>query len=633
MSMSAEIQLEWYIDPVAPSVIAPRVHGLTYNSSAQSAVAVAGSAEGGTMQYSLNGTTWSTAFPTVTNVGNYTLYYRVIGDKNHTDLPAAGLSFNVAALAPVVTPPTARTLTYNSAAQYLVTAGSTTGGTMKYKLGEDGTWSTTRPQGTNAGDYTVYWYVDGGGSYADVDGGAIAVTIAKAEQSATVVMPGYTYAGTLLTPTVTNKVGDGAVTYYYATSASGAGVPWANVSSSTYLDVQDYYIYAMIDGTTNYEPATTSRVKFTVAKASSSVTLSTYTLFIDAGSTNTITVTFTGSPGTRRVSSNNTSVATATLIGNTVTINGIVAGSAAITVSVEGSDNYEPASATIAVSVVTLPFVEATAAGYSGVYDKAAHGITVTVMKPASGFTIYYSTDNSTWTTTKPTYTNVADTPKTVYWKVTASGYQDATGSETVTIGKATPTLVLNPANIALDSENIRGVINITYDGDGALSAESSNPEVVGVALSGMTAIVSIESPVASATGYEGAYDRNPHSITINVTSPANYTIYYRTNESEPWDTENPTFTNAMETVQTVYWKVTAAGYADITGSATVNITKATPTLTLNPTKIILNSDNPSANINITYNGDGALSAESSDPAAVGVSIADRTVTVTMIEE
>lgn len=61
---------------------------------------------------------------------------------------------------PEVTAPKAITgLVYNTALQNLITAGSTTGGTMKYSL--DGTeYATAIPQGKDAKDYTVYYKVE-----------------------------------------------------------------------------------------------------------------------------------------------------------------------------------------------------------------------------------------------------------------------------------------------------------------------------------------------------------------------------------------------------------------------------------------------------------------------------------------
>ena len=50
------------------------------------ALVTAGTAEGGEMQYSLDGTTFSAAIPTATDKGDYTISWKVVGDKNHNDL-------------------------------------------------------------------------------------------------------------------------------------------------------------------------------------------------------------------------------------------------------------------------------------------------------------------------------------------------------------------------------------------------------------------------------------------------------------------------------------------------------------------------------------------------------------------
>ncbi len=53
-------------------------------------------ADGGTMQYSTDGKTWSTTVPTATNAGTYTVYYRVKGDANHDDTAARSLKVTIA---------------------------------------------------------------------------------------------------------------------------------------------------------------------------------------------------------------------------------------------------------------------------------------------------------------------------------------------------------------------------------------------------------------------------------------------------------------------------------------------------------------------------------------------------------
>ena len=68
--------------------------GLTYKGTDQELVN-AGTATGGTMQYSLNNTDWSTTIPKGKNAGNYTVYYMVKGDSDHTDYTPASNTVSV----------------------------------------------------------------------------------------------------------------------------------------------------------------------------------------------------------------------------------------------------------------------------------------------------------------------------------------------------------------------------------------------------------------------------------------------------------------------------------------------------------------------------------------------------------
>ena len=102
----------------------------------------------------------------------------VIKSTNYEDIT---LTVNVNAtnkLVPTVTAPTANALTYNGAEQALVTAGQTTGGTMLYRLG-DSEWSEHIPTAKNAGEYTVWYKVQGNAEYADVAEQNVTVTAAK----------------------------------------------------------------------------------------------------------------------------------------------------------------------------------------------------------------------------------------------------------------------------------------------------------------------------------------------------------------------------------------------------------------------------------------------------------------------
>lgn len=86
----------------------------------------------------------------------------------------------------VASAPTAKSLTfngsrsnYNGSAQTLVNAGTASGGSMKYKVGNGG-WSTNLPSATNAGTYTVYYKAAGDANHIDSAEGSVQVTIAKA---------------------------------------------------------------------------------------------------------------------------------------------------------------------------------------------------------------------------------------------------------------------------------------------------------------------------------------------------------------------------------------------------------------------------------------------------------------------
>ena len=81
----------------------------------------------------------------------------------------------------VASAPTVKSgLTYTGSQQVLIEGGSATNGTMQYSLSEDGTYSETIPEGTNAGDYTVYYKVVGDTNYKDTAVENISVTIAQA---------------------------------------------------------------------------------------------------------------------------------------------------------------------------------------------------------------------------------------------------------------------------------------------------------------------------------------------------------------------------------------------------------------------------------------------------------------------
>ena len=101
-------------------------------------------------------------------------------------------------------------LTYSGSAQALVRAGSTAHGKLLYSLSKDGTYSETIPTGTDAGEYTVWYKVEGDSNHKDSQPGSVTATIAPKTVTATVTVSGgsLTYTGDPLKPNVIVKDGD-----------------------------------------------------------------------------------------------------------------------------------------------------------------------------------------------------------------------------------------------------------------------------------------------------------------------------------------------------------------------------------------------------------------------------------------
>ena len=93
-----------------------------------------------------------------------------------------------------------------------------------------------------------------------------------------------------------------------------------------------------------------------------------------------------------------------------------------------------PVTAQIKVKLTTKSFSGISAAAYEGVYDGSPHGITLTGVP--SGAIVKYGESAGSCTQDSLTYTDFTNGAKTVYYKVSQSGYADASGSATVNITK-----------------------------------------------------------------------------------------------------------------------------------------------------------------------------------------------------
>jgi hypothetical protein len=70
-------------------------------------------------------------------------------------------------MAEITTPPAANSLNYNGLNQELVTAGTASNGTMKYRLGDTGSYETSIPAAKDVNTYSVYYMAVGTDGYED----------------------------------------------------------------------------------------------------------------------------------------------------------------------------------------------------------------------------------------------------------------------------------------------------------------------------------------------------------------------------------------------------------------------------------------------------------------------------------
>ena len=137
-------------------------------------------------------------------------------------------------------------LTYNGREHILINAGHTEGGQMQYRL-DGGTYSTTLPTATNAGDYTVYYKVVGNATYNDITEQSITVTIGKAPLTGTPTFTPVTEAGkTIADVTLTAPSGWPVGTFLWMKGEIG-------LDGATPITQGTPYHWVFIPGDKNYK--------------------------------------------------------------------------------------------------------------------------------------------------------------------------------------------------------------------------------------------------------------------------------------------------------------------------------------------------------------------------------------------
>ena len=143
------------------------------------------------------------------------------------------------------------------------TTGAAVEGTFSWQLPDD----TILDASTLGHDVGWTFTPKDGNTYAEVTGTAT-VKVDKAQQYGKVSMVFYIYGETPSTPSLTDRTGDGSVTYYYnTTNSNSGGIKWENIQPDTLSAGTRYYMYAELGETENYDSFTTACKKFWVMKA------------------------------------------------------------------------------------------------------------------------------------------------------------------------------------------------------------------------------------------------------------------------------------------------------------------------------------------------------------------------------
>ncbi len=218
----------------------------------------------------------------------------------------------------------------------------------------------------------------------------------------------YTYDGSSKTGVASGTGYSRSGTY----TATNAGNYTATVSLG-----RTYYCWE--DGTTANKSISWSIARYNLGLGSYSVTYtgaSTYSRTFSGFLTNNVSVTATYRPYSPDVGSYTYSTSSAS-------------GRYTVTLS---SNNFVISSSGAGTFTINPAEIEYTSSGYSGVYTGTVRRITVSVTSPTSGYSITYSTNGTTYTSTNPGYSSAGT--RTIYFRITADNYETVNGSETITI-------------------------------------------------------------------------------------------------------------------------------------------------------------------------------------------------------
>ncbi|SFW54673.1 hypothetical protein SAMN02910280_0375, partial [Ruminococcus flavefaciens] len=396
------IDVNLTVNKAASSCTVPVAKSALVYSGDPQALVFASTPTGGTMRYSLDGVNWSTDIPTGINAGDYTVYYKVVGDDNHNDTVEASVPVSIAKATNPLTVLISDWTYGDTANSPSVMGAYTTGVTYQYAVKGTDAWSNDVP--TDAKTYTVKATVAESANYLEDTATCDFVIEAKSLANAIILLDKTNFAveDSPYKPNVRFVILDGKILE--------ANTDYT-VSYENYEDVSENTPTVIITGKENYRLTATKA--FTIGTNLSEAVVSvsgTYTYNGEAKTPN-VTVTYKGvevdSDNYTIAYSNNTNSGTATVTIIGVNSNGYT-GSASTeftiekaaldAVAVNGTFSYTGEGISPTDVVVTLAGgAEVDSANYDVTFRNNVNAGTALVIVTAKKGTNYTGTADGTF--------------------------------------------------------------------------------------------------------------------------------------------------------------------------------------------------------------------------------------------
>jgi len=176
--------VEVVIEKAEPTIgTAPTGIRVTYDGNKHELV-VPGASDHGIFEYRLENGIYSSAVPEATEAGQYTVYVRFVGDRDHKDKDEFTITSKILSKSDpkYIVEPEAIDSVYDGQPHKLITAGEVDENVGTIVFSSDGEyWSAEIPQETNAGEYDVYYMIKGSDNYEDSEVSKTKATIGKAD--------------------------------------------------------------------------------------------------------------------------------------------------------------------------------------------------------------------------------------------------------------------------------------------------------------------------------------------------------------------------------------------------------------------------------------------------------------------